>query len=261
MAQKPHVAIFPSPGMGHLIPLAELAKKLALGYDLSSTFIVPSIGPPPEAQTKVLGSLPAGINYISLPPVSFDDLPGIRAETQISLTITRSLSSFRDVLKSLVASTRLVALVLDLFGTDVIDIAMEFSVPSYIASLSTGMTLSLHFYMPRLDQMVSCEYRDLPEPVLLPGCATPVHGRDLPDPIQDRKDDAYKWLHCGQKWTGTAWSGREEIAKVVKGLMQGGEGVAIRNRMKGLKEAAAKAVSEEGSSTKSLHELVSKWKN
>ncbi|KAB5527184.1 hypothetical protein DKX38_021031 [Salix brachista] len=367
MAQKPHVAIFPSPGMGHLIPLTELAKKLALSYDLSSTFIVPSIGPPPEAQTKVLGSLPAGINYISLPPVSFDDLPGIRAETQISLTITRSLSSIRDVLKSLVASTRLVALVLDLFGTDVIDIAMEFSVPSYIASLSTGMTLSLHFYMPKLDQMVSCEYRDLPEPVLLPGCATPVHGRDLPDPIQDRKDDAYKWflhhssrhslaegilLNCFMdlepetikalqdqelgnlppiypvgpiinsgssigvngheclQWMddqphgsvlyisfgsggtlsfeqlnelamgleiillsaglkvalrpevdGNGLVGREEIAKVVKGLMQGGEGVAIRNRMKGLKEAAAKAVSEEGSSTKSLHELVSKWKN
>jgi hydroquinone glucosyltransferase len=86
--------------MGHLIPLTELAKKFALNYDLSSTFIVPSIGPPPEAQKKVLGSLPEGINYISLPPVSFDDLPGIRAETQISLTVTRSLSSIRDVLKS-----------------------------------------------------------------------------------------------------------------------------------------------------------------
>ncbi|XP_034904826.1 hydroquinone glucosyltransferase isoform X2 [Populus alba] len=434
MTQKPHVAIFPSPGMGHLIPLTELAKKFALNYDLSSTFIVPSIGPPPEAQKKVLGSLPEGINYISLPPVSFDDLPGIRAETQISLTITRSLSSVRDVLKSLAASTRLVALVLDLFGTDVIDIASELSVPSYIASLSTG-------------------------------CGISVHGRDLPDPIQDRKDDAYKWFlhhskrhslaegillnsfvdlepetikalqdqelgnlppiypvgpiiysgssigasgheclqwmddqpngsvlyisfgsggtlsfeqlnelamgleiseqkflwvvrspdksasasyfsatsntdpysflpkgfldrtkgqglvvpswapqiqvlshgstggfltHCG--WNSTlesivhgvpliAWPlyaeqktnavllsaglkvalrpevdgnglvGREEIAKVVKGLMQGEEGAAIRRRMKGLKEAAAKAVSEEGSSTKSLHELVSKWKN
>jgi hydroquinone glucosyltransferase len=465
MTQKPRVAIFPSPGMGHLIPLTELAKKFALNYDLSSTFIVPSIGPPPEAQKKVLGSLPEGINYISLPPVSFDDLPGIRAETQISLTVTRSLSSIRDVLKSLVASTRLVALVLDLFGTDVIDIALELSVPSYIASLSTGMTLSLHFYMPKLDQMVSCEYRDLPEPLLLPGCGISVHGRDLPDPIQDRKDDAYKWFlhhskrhslaegillnsfvdlepetikalqdqelgnlppiypvgpiihsgssigasgheclqwmddqpngsvlyisfgsggtlsfeqlnelamgleiseqkflwvirspdksasasyfsaksntdpcsflpkgfldrtkgqgltvpswapqiqvlshgstggfltHCG--WNSTlesivhgvpliAWPlyaeqktnavllsaglkvalrpevdgnglvGREEIAKVVKDLMQGEEGATIRNRMKDLKEAAAKAVSEEGSSTKSLHELVSKWKN
>jgi hydroquinone glucosyltransferase len=60
---------------------------------------------------------------------------------------------------------------------------------------------------------------------------------------------------------GNGLVGREEIAKVVKGLMQGEEGATIRNRMKGLKEAAAKAVSEEGSSTKSLHELVSKWKN
>ncbi|CAK7348752.1 unnamed protein product [Dovyalis caffra] len=465
MAQKPHVAILPSPGMGHLIPLVELAKKLVFNYDLLVTFIVPSIGPAPDAQKKVLGSLPEGMNYIFLPPVSFDDLPGIRAETQISLTVTRSLSSIRDVLKSLVASTRLVALVLDLFGTDVIDVAMEFSVPSYIACLSTAMTLSLHFYLPKLDQMVSCEYKDLPEPVQLPGWGISVHGRDLPDPIQDRKDDAYKWFlhhsnrhslaegillnsfvelepgtikalqdqelgklppiypvgpiiqagtisgangpqclrwlddqpnrsvlyvsfgsggtlsfeqlnelamglemseqkflwvvrspdksttasyfsagsnanpftflpngfldrtegqgllvpswapqiqvlghvstggfltHCG--WNSTleslvhevpliAWPlyaeqktnavllneglkvalrpdvdenglvGREEIARVVKCLMQGGEGLAMRNRMKRLKEAAAKAVSDDGSSTKSLHELVSKWKN
>jgi hydroquinone glucosyltransferase len=31
------------------------------------------------------------------------------------------------------------------------------------------------------------------EPVRLPGCV-PVQGRDLVDPVQDKKDDAYKWI-------------------------------------------------------------------
>ncbi|KAK3184584.1 hypothetical protein Dsin_031870 [Dipteronia sinensis] len=37
--------------------------------------------------------------------------------------------------------------------------------------------------------MVSCEYRDLPEPVKIPGCV-PVHGRDIGEPFQDRNSDS-----------------------------------------------------------------------
>ncbi|KAJ0799478.1 putative hydroquinone glucosyltransferase [Helianthus annuus] len=53
------------------------------------------------------------------------------------------------------------------------------------------MTLSRCLHLPKLDQMVSCEYRDVPGPIQIPGCI-PVHGKDLPDPLQDRSNDAYK---------------------------------------------------------------------
>ncbi|GKU87969.1 hypothetical protein SLEP1_g2291 [Rubroshorea leprosula] len=55
--------------------------------------------------------------------------------------------------------------------------------------------------------------------------------------------------------------GREEIAKTVKSLMQEEEGMKIRERMNVMKEAAANAVREGGSSTKTLSQLVLKWKN
>lgn len=54
---------------------------------------------------------------------------------------------------------------------------------------------------------------------------------------------------------------RDEIAKAVKGLMEGEEGKSVRNRMKDLKEAAAKVLSENGSSTKALSEVTNKWRN
>ncbi|CAN1793813.1 Hydroquinone glucosyltransferase [Linum perenne] len=54
--------------------------------------------------------------------------------------------------------------------------------------------------------------------------------------------------------------GRDEIAKVVKELMEGEEGAAVRRRMAELKAAAAEAVGDGGSSTKSLEELVCVWK-
>ncbi|OAY62183.1 hydroquinone glucosyltransferase [Manihot esculenta] len=192
--QPTHVALLPSPGMGHLIPLVELAKRLVFQHNLSVTFIVPTDGPPSEAQKSVLESLPTTISYTFLPAVDMSDLPtDAKIETIISLTVARSLPSLRQALKSLVESRRLVALVVDLFGTDAFDVAREFNISPYIFFPSTAMALSLFFWLPKLDGMVSCEYRELEEPVNIPGCK-PIHGKELLDPVQDRKNDAYKWL-------------------------------------------------------------------
>lgn len=180
--------------MGHLIPLVELAKLLVSRHNLSITFIVPTDGAPSNAQKSVLESLPATISSTFLPPVDLSDLPeDARIETVISITVARSLPSLRDVLKSLVESTRLAALVVDLFGTDAFDIAREFDVSPYVFFPSTAMSLSLMFWLPKLDEAVSCEYRELEEPVIIPGCI-PILGKELLDPVQDRKNDAYKWL-------------------------------------------------------------------
>ena len=107
--------------------------------------------------------------------------------------VTRSLSPLRDAVKQLVESSNLVALVVDLFGTDAFQIAREMNVSPYVFYPSTAMALSLFFYLPKLDRAVSCEYRDLPEPVQIPGCI-PIHGRDLLDPVQDRTNEAYKYV-------------------------------------------------------------------
>ncbi|PPS15414.1 hypothetical protein GOBAR_AA05170 [Gossypium barbadense] len=429
--QTPHIAILPSPGMGHLIPLVEFAKRFVQQHNFTVTFVIPTADSPSKAQISTLDSLPSPIDYVFLPPVDLSDLPqDAKIETVISLTVARSLSFLRDALKSLAAKTKLVGLVVDLFGTDAFDVTGEFNLSPYIFFPSTAMALSLFHYLPKLDQMVSCEYKELPE-VRIPGCI-PIRGKELLDPAQDRKNDAYKWLlhhakryrlaegimvnsfveleagatkalqekepdkppvypvgplvnfdasnkgkadgmdclkwldeqphgsvfpndkvanatffsaesqkdpfdflpkgflertkgrglvvpswapqaqvlshsstggfltHCG--WNSTlesivngvpliAWplyaeqkmnaamltqdikvalrtepneNGlvcRDEIAKAVKGLMEGEEGKGVRNRMKDLKEAAAKALSENGSSTKALSEVATRWRN
>ncbi|KAK6260580.1 UDP-glucuronosyl/UDP-glucosyltransferase - like 8 [Theobroma cacao] len=193
-AQTPHIAILPSPGMGHLIPLVEFAKRLVHQHNFTVTFVIPTDGSPSKAQKSTLDSLPSSIDSVFLPPVDLSDLPeGSKIETVISLTVARSLPFIRDALKSLAAKTKLVGLVVDLFGTDAFDVAREFNVSPYIFFPSTAMTLSLFLYLPKLDQMVSCEYRDLPEMVRIPGCI-PIYGNQLLDPTQDRKNDSYKWL-------------------------------------------------------------------
>ncbi|KAK3000701.1 hypothetical protein RJ639_022462, partial [Escallonia herrerae] len=192
--QQPHIAILPTPGMGHLIPLTEFAKRLVLHHNFTVTFIIPTDGSPMQPQKDILQTLPKSISSIFLPPVSFSDLPEDRKiETQIALSVTRSLPSLREALKELAESTRLSALVVDLFGSLAFPVAIEFGVSPYVFFPTTAMGLCLMFHLHKLDESFSCEYRDLPEPVILPGCV-PVHGSDLVEPLQDKKDEAYKWI-------------------------------------------------------------------
>ncbi|KAL6959208.1 hydroquinone glucosyltransferase, partial [Sarracenia purpurea var. burkii] len=194
MEEKPHIAIFPTPGMGHLIPLGEFAKRLVFIHHFSVTFILPTDGPLSASQKSFLDSLPVTVSKLLLPAVDLSDLSeDVKIETRICLTVARSLPHLHAALNSLLSASRLVALIVDLFGTDAFDVAAELKVSPFIFFPSTAMGLCLAFYLPELDESVSSEYRDLPNPVQIPGCV-PVHGRDFPDPAQERTNDAYKWL-------------------------------------------------------------------
>ncbi|KAM1128403.1 hypothetical protein ACFX15_037682 [Malus domestica] len=206
LLKPPHVAIVPTPGIGHLTPLVELAKRLVVHHNFSVTFIISNDRSLLAPQKKVLEALSTlSISYVLLPPVSFDDLPDdVMIETKIGLTLTRSLSALRDSVRVLNKSTRLVSLVVDHFGAEAFDVAMEFRVSPYMFLPNSAMSLLLIFHMPHLHETTSCEYRDMPEPVQLPGCV-PLHGRDFGDGLQDRTSPTYKVLmHVINKYGSAA---------------------------------------------------------
>ncbi|XP_058221683.1 hydroquinone glucosyltransferase-like [Rhododendron vialii] len=198
MDQTLHLALLPSPGMGHLLPLVEFAKQLVHHHHISSTLIIPTTGPPPQTQVSVLESLPENINHIFLPHVHLpENLP--TALSQLLATMSLSIPSLRDTLKSLNSTNRLVALVVDPFGHDAFDVAKEIGVRPYLFFPTTAMVLLFCMHLPKLDKMLTCEYRDLPEPLKLPGCV-PVHGRDLFDAVQDRSHVEYRKLLENVSW-------------------------------------------------------------
>ncbi|KAL3517269.1 hypothetical protein ACH5RR_024171 [Cinchona calisaya] len=195
MEQSPHIALLPSPGMGHFIPMVEFAKRLTLQHNFSTTLIVPDPGPNVKLQKAFLEALPKerGMSYILLPPPNLNAFEfDLKFEVRMAITISRSLPSIRDVLNSLAAATNLVALVVDFFGTHAFDVAREFDVPPYMLFPSTSMSLSLFLHLPELDAKVSCQYKDLPEPFHIPGCRIPLHGKDFPEPVQDRNSISYQ---------------------------------------------------------------------
>ncbi|KAH0840833.1 LOW QUALITY PROTEIN: hypothetical protein HID58_092301, partial [Brassica napus] len=191
-SKAPHVVMIPSPGMGHLIPFVELAKRLVHNHGFTVTFVVVGEGPPSKAQRTVLDSLPSSISSVFLPPTDLTDIPSTaRIATRISLTVTRSNPELRKVFNSFTADGRLpTALIVDLFGTDAFDVASDVTV-SFLPI--NGQRLVVFLNLPKLDETVSCEFRELTEPVKLPGCV-PVFGKDFLETAQDRKNDGYKWL-------------------------------------------------------------------
>ena len=162
-ANTPHIAIIPSPGLGHLIPLLEFAKRLVDHHRFTVTFIFPGQSSPSSAQIAILNSLPSSIASVFLPPVDLSDLPSTAGiETRISLTVTRSNPALRELSRRFSSSIYLAPRV-----------AHTYFYPSNANVLS---------FLLLLHETLSCEFMDLTEPIKIPGCV-PITGKDLSDPL------------------------------------------------------------------------------
>ncbi|KAI9112719.1 hypothetical protein K1719_016222 [Acacia pycnantha] len=195
MEKKTHIAVVPSPGFSHLIPILEFSKRLVhLHPNFHVTFIIPSLESPPSSSIAYLQTLPSNIESIFLPPINKHDLPqDSHLSIQMQLTITKSLPSLRQELMSLNSKSPLAILVADPFASEVLGFTKELNqnALSFIYFPSSASTLSYCFYLPTLHENISGEFRDAPEPIQIPGCV-PLHGCDLPEPVQNRSAEHYK---------------------------------------------------------------------
>ena len=189
-----HVAMLATPGMGHLIPLAELARRLASRHGATATLLT-FASTASTTQRAFLASLPPGITSLRLPPVDLSDLPrSATIETRMSEETARSVPAIAEALTKMKETTRLVAFVTDIFGTDAFDAARAAGVGrTYLFNPTNLHMLSLLLRLPELDATVPGEFRDLAEPLRLPGCV-PIPGSDILSPLQDKGDPCYRWM-------------------------------------------------------------------
>uniref|UniRef100_A0A0D3HNP7 Glycosyltransferase n=1 Tax=Oryza barthii TaxID=65489 RepID=A0A0D3HNP7_9ORYZ len=196
-----HVAMLVTPGMGHLIPLAELAKRLAARHGVTSTLLT-FASTASATQREFLALLPPAIESVSLPPVDLSDLPADAAiETLMSEECVRLVPALTAILSGIRERRRLVAFVADLFGADSFDAARDAGVPRRYLFFPTNLhALTLLLHLPDLDVSIPGEFRDLDEPVRLPGCV-PIPGKDILMPLQDKSRACYGWMvHHGTRY-------------------------------------------------------------
>ncbi|RYR74814.1 hypothetical protein Ahy_A02g009525 isoform A [Arachis hypogaea] len=239
--KNPCIVMVLSPGLSHLIPLVEFAKILTHEDDeLHVKLIIPTLGPPSSSMNSILNknSLPPNITFTLLPQVNVEDLiitdENPQPATQMQLTVKHSLPFLHQELTSLITSTNhnILAILFSLFSTDVLDLAKEFNLLSYVFFASGALFLSFCLHLPHLDdQQQQHEHEqeesllfhhqltekttvhvpgcpvpfqeaddssknsllELTDPVHVPGCSVPFQVKDLPDPVLfERSSEVYK---------------------------------------------------------------------
>ncbi|XP_059639468.1 anthocyanidin 3-O-glucosyltransferase 5-like [Cornus florida] len=192
MDSKLHFAILSSPGMGHLIPVLMLGERLVTHHDANVTILVVTThsSPPPQSQLLNLPTAPKSLRILHLPPVDISGLldPAATVVTQLAVMMREARPAIRSAISSM--NSRPHALVVDLFGTESLEIADEFNMPKYVYVPSTAWFVAFACYCHVLDKEVTGEYVDQTEPLRLPGCR-PVRPEDVVDPMLDRNDQTY----------------------------------------------------------------------
>ncbi|MED6219651.1 hypothetical protein PIB30_037717 [Stylosanthes scabra] len=195
-----HIALVSAPVYSHLRSILEFAKQLVqLHQDLYVTCLVPIDGSPCNKTKALLQSLPPTIDYIFVLPKNLEDsTQDTHPAFLVRTLMIRSLPLIRDELKKLISKSRLAAIISDGIITQVLELAKDLKVLSYTYFPSSAMLLALCLYSENLDKTTSSEFKDLLEPIKIPGCI-PIGGVDLPDPFEDRSSETYKEFLEGSK--------------------------------------------------------------
>ncbi|GAV69188.1 UDPGT domain-containing protein [Cephalotus follicularis] len=199
---KPHAILLSSPGMGHLIPMLELGKRLVTLHSFEVTIFVVSSGTSPaESQTIQSSMSPKLCQVIELPPVDISSLVESKAKVVANLTVM--MREIKPALRSAISTLKVppTALIVDLFGTEALVIAHEFKIPKYVFIPTHAWFIAFSIYVPILDKVVKGEYVDQKEDFVIPGCR-PARPEDVVEPMLDRTNQQYyEYLRMCKEFT------------------------------------------------------------
>ncbi|KAM5564826.1 UDP-glycosyltransferase 72E1 [Rosa sericea] len=173
--QKPHITVLSSPGMGHVTPLIELAKRLIVDHGFQVTVLAITTDAPP-AQVQLLNnpSLPSDLHVVHLPQVdvsstdSGDGPAGV--VPRLLYIVQETLRSLRSVLISLQRPLSR-ALIVDPFCIEALETATDLSIPTYLFLTGSASFLALTMYFPTIHAAQVCrDYSNIGDKVCIPGC-------------------------------------------------------------------------------------------
>ncbi|RXI07299.1 hypothetical protein DVH24_026435 [Malus domestica] len=166
MSSKQHAAILCSPGMGHLIPVLELGKRLVTHLNFAVTIF---ISPSSEAELKAATS-PKILDIVQLPPPDISGLVG--PDTSVPTKLVVMMRELRQVFRSAVRAMKFTPtmLIVDLFGTESFPIAQELGIPKYLFFASNAWFFSFLICCLTFDKEVEGNFVDHKEPLKVPGC-------------------------------------------------------------------------------------------
>ncbi|XP_019160798.1 PREDICTED: anthocyanidin 3-O-glucosyltransferase 2-like [Ipomoea nil] len=200
---NPELAFLPWEGMGHLVPMVELAKLMLERNQILSISILVMRTSMDFGADKYLDSVTSDSGH---PRLRFLDLRQYNDPEDAGGEVVLNPDNFLfDFIHSQTAHVRrfaqtnyadsecdrprLVGFVIDMFCAPMIDVANEFSVPTYLffASSIGFLGLSLHFQALKHDHKEdTSRYKNSDEELSIPYFANPVRGKVLPSPMVEK---------------------------------------------------------------------------
>jgi hypothetical protein len=190
--KKAEVVFIPSPGVGHLISTMEFAKIL-INRDKRIQITVLVIKFPHTTETDdYIKSIPISdsLNIINLPECSLP--PNSNTGPAMNALVEAQKPNVKQAVSNLTTGEKhgqLAAFVVDMFCTNMIDIAKEFSVPAFVFFTSSVAFLGLNLYIYNLferDNIDSTQLLQLTD-LAIPSFANLVPTKVLPSAVL-RKD-------------------------------------------------------------------------
>ncbi|KAM3411964.1 hypothetical protein ACQJBY_003562 [Aegilops geniculata] len=179
--------LYPSLGVGHLIPMVELAKHLLRrGHSAVIAVVDPPDGDPASAAAVVrLAAANPSIAFRLLPVPPSPD-PAAHPVRRAHDTLRLANPALRAFLRALPAPAD--ALLLDMFCVDALDVAAEIALPAYFFFASAASDLAVFLNLPYLYPGLP-SFRDMGDALVRCPGMPPIRAADMLVTVQDKESD------------------------------------------------------------------------
>uniref|UniRef100_A0A164WWE4 peroxidase n=1 Tax=Daucus carota subsp. sativus TaxID=79200 RepID=A0A164WWE4_DAUCS len=194
------IILYPSPGIGHLIAMVELAKLVLCRYpDSFSEFII-LMTTAPHLNTATTAPYTSHVSATT-PSITFYHLPTTPLPSNYVASVEGlnfDLQSFnnpnvRQALETISSKAHVKAFVMDMFCSSASDVASAINIPTYYFFTSAAASLSILLYLPTLHQKNTTSFKDLNAFIQFPGIP-PIFSSDMSNPLLDRNSMEYKYF-------------------------------------------------------------------
>jgi hypothetical protein len=197
MVETTTIVMYPSPGIGHIISVVELAKLLISRHQeqhFSITILL---------TTGLLDhpSIDSYINRVSSshPSITFHRFPSITvtfSNTQ-SLAATgfqfikRNVVNVESKLRQITQTSVIKVFIIDMFCTSAMEIATTMGIPVYYFFTCGAAALALYSYLPKIHSEMTQSFKEMVGvEILVPGNSA-LKAELMPGMVLDREDPAY----------------------------------------------------------------------
>lgn len=225
VTSKAHAALVASPGMGHLIPMLELGKRLLTHHSFHVTIFV--VTTDSAITTSHILQQTSNLNIVLVPPIDVSHKlpPNPPLAARILLTMLDSI----PFVHSSILSTKLPppsALIVDMFGFAAFPMARDLGMLIYVYFATSAWFSAVTVYVPAMDKKMIESHAENHEPLVILGCEA-VRFDDTLEPFLSPIGEMYQGYLTAAKEIVTA------------------DGI-LMNTWQDLEPAATKAVREDG---------------